>query len=171
MLYILTALLMLFLYRLDGHVIFYNRIMSDYNKFKALNNLVATNHKNICIILWFSVCIIAKAMYINLIQYLNKSIRKINKNTYELTYVINGNTYKIRLVPKRGPKTIIQAIDENDVDITDTIQEYAGCSDDFHGYPFTPDLLGKKEITLHTASGVEKVFGSSDVLSLHVAPF
>lgn len=164
--YILPGLLMYFMYRLDGHTIIYNRAVRDYSRFKALNSLVATHHKNIGLILWFSMCIIVKAMYINLIQYLNKSMRKIDKNHYELSYVVNGNLYKMFIRIRRGPRNIIQALDGDDCDITDMIQEYGGCSEDFHGYPLTPCALGKNSVTLYLSSGDEKIFGLCDVISI-----
>jgi len=38
-----------------------------------------------------------------MIQYLTSNVNKIDKNIYEITYVINGKMYKMRVKTKRGP--------------------------------------------------------------------
>ena len=156
---------LVFLYQLDVHNIIYTRAIRDYNRLKRLQSLVSTQHSNIRAILWVSMCIILKTIYINFLQFINKNLRKIGKNKYELSYVVNGKLYKMILYMNRGPRKIIQALDDDDVDITDTLQEYAGCSEDFHKLIVTPHLIGKKSVTLYLSSGYEKIFEEHDPIN------
>jgi hypothetical protein len=91
---------------------------------------------------------------------------KINKNTYQLTYVINGQLYKLIVKTRKGPKNVILATDENDEDITDIIHSYMGPCENFHGDTITPEFFGKNKITLNLSSGEDKTFDKTDAISI-----
>ena len=164
--YLFFAPIILFLYVTNAHLTVGNLIMTKYNKFRQLNSLVASQYTNIFYILWVSICIVCKAMYIQMLQYLNKSVQKIDKNTYRITYTINGNIYYINVKTKKGPKSVIQVLDENDNDITDLIHSYMGPSDNFHNSLFTPEFFGKEKLTLSLGSGMDVTFEKNNVIKI-----
>ena len=51
-------------------------------------------------IVWFSIVIILKVLYLSILEKLNKSIKKIDNNTYELSYAVNGKIYKMIILLK-----------------------------------------------------------------------
>lgn len=154
--YIILTLFFIFYNRL--HLPFVNAVQIKYRKFKSLQQLVSTQYSNIFAILWISLKIIAKTLYVQLCQYLNASLQQVDKNTYEVRYVINGVMYTMVVKPKRGPKCIIEAVDENDNDMTETLISYMGPAENFHGNHLTPSYFKKKSITLSMSSGEEFVF-------------
>ena len=105
-----------------------------------------------------------KAYYIQLQQLFNRSLVRIDKNTYELRYVFQGTLYKMRIKPKKGPKGIIEALDENDEDITSDIVSYLGPESNFHGSKISPESLGKKRIFIFTTEGTELCFDNDENL-------
>ena len=162
--YYLLCFIFIFLYVLDFHNILISRFYIKYNTWTKLNNMVSIKHKNYIFIIWFSIKLILQALYINLIQYLNKSLIMIDKNTYELTYIINGTTYKNRIKIKKGPKPVLQISDECSEDITDKILPYLGPSYDFNGSKLTPKIFGYKTLTFEMSDGNEKFFDENDII-------
>ena len=153
-----------FLYILDLHNIIISQCSIKYKKWTKINNMVSIKYNNQLFIVWFSIKLIFQALYINLIQYLNKSLIIIDKNTYELTYVINGTTYKNRIKIKKGPKPVLQISDECSEDITDKILPYLGPSYDFNGSKLTPKIFGYKTLTFEMSDGNEKFFDENDII-------
>jgi len=125
------------------------------NNWKNLNNLVSSRYSNkimICLISLKMICII---LYMAFLQLINKSVRKIDNKTYEVSYVIEGRLYKMIVSPKRGPPPIRHVFDENDNFITDKIIPYIGPHHDWHGVTLTPKFFQCKSLTFHTNKGTE----------------
>jgi len=154
------ALTCLFI-KLDGCSIISNK----YDKWNSLNKLVSTRHKNKMLVIWISIKLICESLYINLIQYLNKSLIKIDKNNYELTYVINGKLYRILVKIKRGPNPILQIISESSEDVTDIISPYIGPQYNWHGNKLTPANLGYKTLIFELSDSTEKIYSESQIIS------
>ena len=114
---------------LGGHTIVISSIKDRYSRFRQLKQLVGssivtthkTNYKIKAQILWGCLIIITKALYISFIQYMNNTVKKIGNNTYAVNYVVNGRIYTMVVVPKKGPRDILQIIDECNNDVTDII--------------------------------------------------
>lgn len=162
-----VVLLLVLLYHTKIHCVVLETAKVKYTKFKSLKQLVSTQSTNIFKILWIMMVIIVKTLYVQLCQYFNGSIRVLDKNTYEVSYVIHGILYKMIVKPKRGPKCIIEAVDEFDNDVTHTILSYVGPMENFHGHHLTPKFLKKKKITLNLSSGEEKTFHEDDIIVLN----
>lgn len=97
-----------------------------------------------------------KALYISFIQYLNNSVKKLDKNIYEVTYVINGRLYKLIIIPTRGPAPILQISDERGEDMTDKILPYMGPQYNWHGNKYlTPGFFNCRELNFELADGTE----------------
>ena len=123
---------------------------------------VYTKYKIKFKLMYLSIHVMLEILYISLTQKLNKSIKKINKNQYEITYCIRGRIYKIRSNIQRGPSQILQIIDENSNDVTAEIEPYMGPNYDCHKSTYTPLDFNKQELIFNLSSGQTKVFNASD---------
>ena len=154
---------------LGGH----NIIIDRYSRFRQLKQLVSSSSGNSVVttrsnfrlkakILWGCLVIIMKALYISFIQHMNSSIKKIGNNTYEINYVVNGRMYTMVVVPKKGPRDIIQVIDECNNDVTDIIAPYTGPNEDWHTRVFKPSFFSKKSLTFNRSNCEEITFTENE---------
>src|SRR3990167_9940944 len=108
-LYLLPLITLCFVgYKLD----LYTTIKVKYNRFKKLNSLVRSRYKTNLKIIYISLCLILKVLYLNFWNYLNPTVIQLSNNIYEIQYVIEGRLYKMLIEPKRGPCNILQIIEE-----------------------------------------------------------
>lgn len=160
--YALTASIIGTFFYFDGPTIVKKNCQLKLEKWKKLNELVSTKYDGYFTILWVSICMITKAIWINILQYLNRSITKIDKKTYELSYVLNGKLYKILINNKTGPRKVILVSDETQTDISYLITPYLGPKEDFHGSDITPKFFNRKELIFELSNGEEKIFKHND---------
>ena len=164
--YIILLLVAWFLHRHNLLYAIQNTIAIKRRKLTNLTTLVRTQYKNIFAIVWICLCIITKNFYISILQQLNNNLVHVDKNTYELHYVIKGIRYTMRIKCRNGPRAILQAVDKNDEDITEIVQAYAGPMEDFHGVAFSPNYFGTSEITLSLSSGEDVVFTENQTITI-----
>lgn len=155
-----------YLIEIQSYTIIKNYIIVKHNKWKRLTNLVSTRYESYIIIVCVSLIMLLKAFYQQLLQYLNNSVKKIDKNTYEVSYNINGKSYKMVVKPTRGPIPILYAVNQNGVDITDEIIQYLGPKNDWSGYKFFPDFFKYEKIEIQLSNGDVKIFNHSDTIIL-----
>ena len=153
------------LIKLDFHNIIYKTVEYKYSRWKQLNTLVSSKHDKKYMITLVSIVMILKMLYLNFIQYLNNSVKKIGKNMYEVSYVVNGKFYKMIVSPTRGPVQILQVTDQDNNDITDEILSYVGPRYDWHNTKFTPNFWGYKSLTFQMHDGNEVFINKDDFLS------
>ena len=156
-----TSLVGAFLY-LDLHRTVKNNIVEKCRKFKKINRLVATNKKGDFNIMWVSLSLVIKAVWINILQYINTTVFQLDKNKYEITYIIKGKKYKMIVKPIRGPAKVLLVYDENQEDVSHLIVPYIGPEEDWHGRVYTPKFFTKSELTFELSSGDQKVFLQDD---------
>ena len=60
----------------------YDIYLKKYNKWNRLNKLVSTKYKSPLMIKWVSILMISESLYSKLLQYLNNSVKKMDKNKY-----------------------------------------------------------------------------------------
>ena len=127
-----------------------NIVLTTYKKVGQLNdvNKLLNKDTNTIGIYIKSSLMISKMLYMSFIQYMTNNIKKINKNTYELTYVLNGKQFKILIKDYKGPKMISYVTDDKDNDISDRFLELFGPSNDFHNTVFTPRSFGSTFLTI-----------------------
>ena len=164
--YCITATCVGVFFYLDGPHIVKNTAVVKWKRFKRLNRLVSSNYKGCCTIFWVSICMILKALWINILQHLNNSIVQIDKKTYEVTYVIRGNTYKMIVTPRKGPRKVLLVSDEKQEDVSYMIFPYLGPEENFHGKKITPKFFEKDELIFQLSSGVEKVFHENEIINI-----
>ena len=156
-----------FLYKCDAHNIVYNTIERKYNKWKQLKNIISTRLTDTITIYSTTFKIIFEALYINLLQAVNKSILRLDKNTYQVTYVLGGKLHKMIVMPKKGPPPIIQIRNENDKDVTETIIPYCGPNYDWHSVSIIPQFFGCKRLIFELSDGTQKIFEELDYIELN----
>ena len=156
-----TYLLGIFCY-LDGYSIVKNVVVVKYNKFKKINRLVSTNYKGFFVVLWISVCLIFKALWISFLQYINSSIIKIDGNKYILSYVIKGKLYKMVIKPVRGPSKVLLVSNEKHEDVSHNICPYLGPEENFHGCIYNPEFFKYNELVFELSNGCEHTFKNKE---------
>ena len=96
-------------------------------------------------------------------QKINKNVKKISKNTYELRFIINNALIKLR-IKCNSNNPILQVIDDNDNDITEKIEPYF--QDIIVERSFKPIDFNHHKIIFETITGDEKTFESNDIIKL-----
>jgi len=109
--------------------------------------------------------ILAKSMYISAMQKINKTVLKLGKNVYEVSYTINGKLYKMLVSPNRGPSQILMVCDENNNNITELVIPYMGPNYDWHGNNITPGFFGCKELTFSLYNGTDYTYTLDEQLN------
>lgn len=162
--YFLLCVIAYLLHKLDFYNIAHETYKVKKRKLTRLKTLVSTQYSGIARITWVCICMLTKALYLMLIQWLYQSVRRVGPNLYEISYVINGVTYKFHTKIKKGPNSnvVIQASDENDNDLTHEFLTYLGPMDNFHGYKYTPKHFGVTSLTLNLSSGNDKTFTENE---------
>lgn len=151
---IFCMIFMFMLLKFDGFKV----IKNTYSRWKNLNGLVSTRHKDSMSIAWISVQMIIQACYINFIQYMNSTIVRLKPGVYEITYVINGRMYKMIVKPQKGPSPVLQISNDLQEDITDKVLPYMGPKYDWHGDAFTPKFFDCETLVFELSDGTEHTF-------------
>jgi len=154
----------IYLYRTDYHLVIKNITVQKYRRWKKLTNLVATTEKNSICVFFVSSKIIFYALYIAFLQYMNSTVRRIDRKTYEVTYVINGKIYKMNVKPKAGPSPIVRVSDELNNDVTSKILPYIGPEYNWHENKFTPVFFGFHSLTFLLSNGTIKKYNDTTIL-------
>lgn len=162
----LSIISSMFLYKTNIPTIAKQTIIYKYNRFRKLNKLVSSQYNGICMILYQSMCILCTATRVNFLQYINNTIKKIDRKTFEVSYVINGKLYKMIIKPDKGPLPIILAYNQDNQDITDLIIPYLGPSNNFHNYKFTPNFFGMEKIIIENSDCDNLTFYKEDIIKL-----
>ena len=110
--------------------------------------------------------IFIQLFYISFIQKITKNIQKIDKNSYELSYIINNKLYKLKLKIQKGPSPILQIINNDDDDITYKILPYLGPDYNLNGIKYTPRDFDTQELTYNLINGKTMTFKKNDIIEL-----
>lgn len=113
-----------------------------------------------------SLKMVMKNLLFRLNQYMNGNVKFISRNKIEITYVVNGKTYKLIQTVQRGPNPILK-IRDGDKDVTDKVIPYIGPQGDFHGSELTPNHLDCKELVFEYDFGEMKSFDENTVIKLN----
>lgn len=109
-----------------------------------------------------------KVFWISFIQYINKTIIKIDKDKYIVSYVIKGKLYQMIVNTNTDIiSKILLVSDENDDDISHIFCPYLGPEENFHGFNYTPKSFNKKEISIQLSDGCEKIFTEDQVININ----
>lgn len=155
-----------------------DKVITYTKKINQLRHLAAMKHGGVrsslplrtrLSVYYTCLCMIAHHIYICWFQLFNKSVVKITKNKYEVTYMLNNNMYKMLITTTMGPQPkIIQALNEVDHDITDTIIPYLGPAGNFHGLKYKPADFNINILTLNMSDARELTFTANDEIVLNI---
>lgn len=159
-------LLTMFFFRINTHLLIKEAAIDRFNRWNSLNQMVSTTQNGKYTIALISLKLILQTMYISFTQYMNASVRKLNRKVYEITYVINGKIYKMVTIPKRGPAPVLQISDDEQNDVTSHILPYMGPQYDWHGNKLTPEFFGHKSLTFELSDGKEYTYEGNNILDV-----
>ena len=97
---------------------------------------------------------------------MNSAIKKLDKNKFEITYVINGKMFKMITSPPKGPSLVLQVSDDNQDDITEIVLPYIGPKNNWHNVEFTPSFFESKFLSFELSNGDTKTFSEDEVIVL-----
>ena len=105
------------------------------------------------------------AIYIKICQICNKSLKKIDKNTYELTYILGHRKFRYQFKPVPGPCPVLLVTDGDEEDVTAEIKELMGPMYNWRGIAaVTPDLIGYSSLNFELSTGEENIYNQHDVI-------
>lgn len=167
-LYFLLLLLVPVGYYLELPTITYQTCLKGRKRLKRLTRLVSTTNTNKLKIIKVCMELVLKAVVINLLQKMYKSIEKVDKNKYILTYYLKGRTYKVVVSTRQGPSKIFQVLDKDDNDVTDVVEPYLGPNEDFHGLRVTPGDLGYDRLVFNMSDTREHEYERGEEMTLRL---
>lgn len=165
--FIITTISIHLFIKYEGPERFYDLAIIKYNKWKSLNGLVSSKYTSYLMIKFTSLIMLFEREYLKVIQYLTDSTKKIDKHTYEVSYIINGKFYKMVVNPCRGPCPIIQILNEYKIDVTEMVVPYLGPNNDFYGKNFFPEYFGFKKLTFELLNGEMKIFNDRETININ----
>ena len=119
--------------------------------------MMATKYKSPYIVKIMSVYMVLKFVYLQILQYLTNTVAKIDKNNYEVTYIINGKMYKMVVKPERGPLNYTKILNDKDENIIDEFSQYYGPHYK-NQVKLMPSFFKTKSLRLVFYDETEKVF-------------
>ena len=135
-----------------------NYLWHRCNRWKKYNSVVlreTTISLEMCMV---GASLMIRTLYVYMLQYLTRSTNKIDKNTYEIQYVINNKLYRMIKVPNRGPRPIVSVHDENGKDVTRILLMYYGPNYDWHYVPLYPNFFNRSKLIFDMINGDQVVF-------------
>jgi hypothetical protein len=138
--------------------------VSNYEKLLLLNNVVDKKYNNKLSSIFISFKLAIKFYYLLFLQYANNSVVKINKNTYEVSYIVNGKKYKFYVKVCKGPNPISKVLADDNI-ITEEFMLYYGPSYNFHNISYTPEFFKCKKMLIHINND-ELIFHDKDEIKI-----
>jgi len=137
----------------------YQRIYTSYLDLKTLRDTVATQYTSPYMIWRKTFEIVLKSFKIRFLNYIDNRVKKINRNTYEISYNIEGKEYCIVTKIKRGPVSILDVVNEtgkNRRDIIPYLNQY--------NKNLTPSYFNEDILHLYFLTGDTKKFQKDEIL-------
>lgn len=157
--FIIFAIVGAFCFVTDVSHVVRETIMTNYSGFRRLNSLVRTTSKEHVFLR--SCKLIIQSMIFNFKQTLNHHVKPLDNGTYEITCLIKGKTYKLLVVPHRGPFDVVQITDRLGQDMT---EEYLPYIHSHKTQKITPHLLKESHLILTFADGTTEEYSGTDII-------
>lgn len=155
-------LLSLFIYFFDGimnlmYILFTNiyKYYSLYKNFKNVTKMSCFSILSKCFKLCYNYATVRFFSWVN-----GNVIRKIDRNLYEVSFVIGSKVYKMFVNHSREPSDILQIIDENNEDVTEIYEP-------FFNYTYiqiSPEQFGHDNIEIMYSDGESKEYKKNEKL-------
>lgn len=146
--------------------IFFMNKYEFWIKWKKLNSLVACKTNNTLLIQYYSTQLLLNTLWVNLLVYLNNTVKEYGKNKYEVSYILHGKTYKVRTNIKKGPSPVYKIYDGSKNDIGNIILPLMGPNYDWHNNIFTPKDLGFEIIIFELLNDRGLTFTENDPIKI-----
>jgi hypothetical protein len=141
-------------------------VKTKWSKLCDLNHFIYSRYKSIPYSLFVTCKTVTQIYWFEFTQWLNNSVRRIDRNHSIVTYSLSGKLYSFVVRTKRGPTDILVIFDENNNDITDRIMPFYEPNHDWHKKDFTPAFWNLKQLIFELSTGEQKVFNTNDVIEL-----
>jgi len=76
-------------------------------------------------------------------------VTRINDGEYVISYSVNNQVYKFLTRTSKGPRRVIQILNDRDMDVTDEVLPYLGPRYDWHGQVYTADNFASQFLVFH----------------------
>jgi len=129
-------------------------------KWKELKTMVSGQYSSTYDIYRVSWQMILQATYQDILSFFDNRLEKKSKKMYELTYMVEGQMYKMPIKVRRGPSKIFSAEDEHGNCILLKLKQYRSPAGTIINPLVTPKYLGYEKIILNmtkTFSGDEPI--------------
>jgi hypothetical protein len=123
--------------------------------------MISLKYKSPIIINMISFYMIIKYMYYYIIQYFTSNVKKIDKNTYEITYIISGKIYRMRVKSKRGPNIYKKIENEKGEDVTHILSFFGP-----HSVKLSPLTFQHKKLVFYSIYDERKIFENNDTIDI-----
>jgi hypothetical protein len=132
-------------------------LYSNYQKFKRLSTVIGyfTKDRSTINLIFSGFKFLLLSFHIRFIQYFNDTVKRIDRNNYELTYSIHGMVYKTIIKNNNKSLCVLQVSNEDNNDVTNEVLMYMGPNYDWHGNTFKPEFFGYKSLTFEMSDGTE----------------
>ena len=162
--YVYIALIMYFLSTVYGSRGF---LAHKARKCRSLYNVVTTREPNRAKAILETGRIVCNSLYLDFLQYLNSSVKKLDTKTYQVNYRINDDDYSMLVKPLKGPKPIEKVIGRRGIDLTDQVLPFMGPRYDWHGCELQPAFFDSNILSFVLESGNKvNIVGNRTLLSL-----
>jgi hypothetical protein len=143
------------LFRSGAHQVVSAFVSDKYTKWNQVRVLSATRKTNRLAIAWMTLQMISSAVYIGFLQYMNNTVKSVDRQTCIVSYVIAGKPYRMVVKPVRGASRVLQVSDEESRDVTSYVLPFMGPSYDWHGMALTPQFFHTQSLTFEFGNGRE----------------
>ena len=134
--------------------VIYTKCTTIHRKWVRLKLLVSSTETDTYAVYSVSAKIVLQLIHVEILKWFKPdSVKKLGKNIYELSYDLNNKQYKMLLTPYRGPRPVLQIIDDKNNDVTDIVLPYMGPRYDWHGHPISPSFFNTKYLTINWSDG------------------
>lgn len=99
-----------------------------------------------------------------IMQSVNKSVVRLDDDTYEVRFCIRDRLYKMIVHPSSCPDNILQIVDDAGDDVTYDVKPYMGPKCNWYGSEPPYDELGSQTFSIIDIDGEETVIGRNDEL-------
>ena len=146
--------------------VFTGLVYKNYDNLLLLNDFRIKNNislYNMASTIFYTTYMFACVKFSMCIQTLlnNWCVKEIEKNIYEVSFILNNKLIKVLVKVKKGPSKIMCVINDNNEDVTTIIQP-------FYNYKYvecTPDVYNYKSVEVLYTDGFEKIVRGEEVIN------
>jgi hypothetical protein len=162
--YFKTILVLVAFYFFDSILNVIYIIFSNFCKYyKLYRNFKNISGVNCCGLVKKCSKIAFNYMSIRFFSWINGNlVKKVDKNMYEVSFVIGSKVYKVFVEHSRNPSDILQIVSDGDEDVTELYEPFLN----FRYIHLKPSLFKHKNIEIMLSDGDSKEYGEEDLIEI-----